>query len=415
MKKTIAFLLIVILCLPSCAGIGDNLPKNESVSDNTAEAAPETHQIAENEKRVGDFAFSFTTEKTEYLPGETIHIYATVTNVSGEDHVYTGSSSAFMADIVMYWKNESGGELNYDPIPWAEDTIPWAEDHRLHTIKNETSRTTLYQFRIPDDVKTGYYDISLSYNGEVALWDNVILISPKYQQSDLMVYCGEVTIHPIEFFLSSSERLEDGSYIESDGLGISELFDDPDADLSVVPELIVGNKDIIQPLLHSHVSIESIDIYNKRLEKLAVSMTNIEALSDIEGGEYYIVITEKRHTDIKQLISRYQSIFKLIKEFPDGSVFSYVDVTSVYKEGVPGVVTSGFKNTEKTELEIINIHEASQRAIAEVTVEYNYVDVKYDPISGVWQVLFAQRNIPGGDQTVYLDSNGVTLLIVYGE
>lgn len=409
--KKLSFLLVLIVILgafSSCVGIGDNLPKNESISDSTVESAPETHQVAENEKRVGDFAFSFTTEKTEYLPGETIHVYATVTNVSGEDHVYTGSSSAFMADIMLYRKNESGGELSHDPIPWAEDMV-------THTIKNESSRTTHYQFHLPEDAKCASYNISLSYNGEVAVWEDVIVISPKYPESSVSVSCGDITIHPIKFFLSSSEYNADGSAIEADGLGIFELFNDPNADFSVIPELKIGDKDKISPFIHEHVSIEIVDIYNKRLEKLAVSLTNIEALLDIEWGEYYIVITERNTSDITDSTVRYQSIFKLIKDIPGSSAFSYADATSVYKEGMPGVVTSGFKNTGKTELEIININEASDRASAEVTVEYNYVDVKYDPIAGVWQVLFAQRTVAGGGQTVYLDNNGVTLLIVYGE
>ncbi len=410
MKKIFVFLLVVLLCLPSCAGIGDDPPKNESVSDNTTEAVSETHQIAENEQRVGNFAFSFTTEKTEYLPGEIIHIYATVTNVSGEDHIYTGSSSAFMADIVMYRKNESGGELEHDPIPWAEDI-------RTHTIKNETSRTTHYQFRIPDDVKCDYYSISLSYNGEVAVWEDVIVISPKYPASSITISSGDVKINPIKFLLSVSEHHADGTVLETDGIGIYELFDDPNNDLSVIPEIYLNKK--LSADIPWDTKLEVVDIYFSDLYQLSLRFTNVEALSDTNPGEYYVVLTEKfdesyGDPDVKEYnVRRYQSIFKLIIKFPDKDKFSFADVTATYREGMPGVVVSGFKNTDSVKMR--SIEDVAERAFAELTEIYFSHRVTIDEDAGVWCVEFVRKTEPAGRQRIYLDRNGVTLLIVHGE
>ena len=33
----------------------------------------------------------------------------------------------------------------------------------------------------------------------------------------------------------------------------------------------------------------------------------------------------------------------------------------------------------------------------------------------IWAISFFTRNVPGGDQTVYLNDKGITLLIIYGE
>ena len=41
--------------------------------------------------------------------------------------------------------------------------------------------------------------------------------------------------------------------------------------------------------------------------------------------------------------------------------------------------------------------------------------VKYDGFDDVWSVTFSTLGTLGGCQTVYLNSKGVTLLIVYGE
>lgn len=188
-KLSIIFALVMLIGLfSSCMEVNNDIPENitdyasdtlqESKTETVTDILPvtenveETQQLIEFKKRADDFSFSFAVEKTEYHPGEDLYLYAKVTNVSGEDHIYTGSSSAFMALLVLYWRTESdetGGELKCDPIPWAEDI-------RTHTIKNGDSRTTMYRFRLPDDVKCTSYTVLLSYNAESAIFEDVISI-----------------------------------------------------------------------------------------------------------------------------------------------------------------------------------------------------------------------------------------------
>lgn len=95
------------------------------------------------------------------------------------------------------------------------------------------------------------------------------------------------------------------------------------------------------------------------------------------------------------------------------STFSYEEDLGIYKENDPGVKYDGFNNT--SEIEINNSEEAIERAKNECTVEYDTVKVYYDDLSGMWKVLFYNKEMLGGDQSVYLDNSGVTCLIVYGE
>lgn len=93
--------------------------------------------------------------------------------------------------------------------------------------------------------------------------------------------------------------------------------------------------------------------------------------------------------------------------------FSYEKDSAIYKTGDPGVKTHEFVNVN-THL-INNQNEAIQQAENERTIEYDTTAVCYDPVSDIWRVLFYTEGILGGCQTVYMDSNGITCLIVYGE
>ncbi|MBR4034271.1 MAG: hypothetical protein IKJ04_05635, partial [Clostridia bacterium] len=64
---------------------------------------------------------------------------------------------------------------------------------------------------------------------------------------------------------------------------------------------------------------------------------------------------------------------------------------------------------------VADSNEAAERAKNECTIGYDTVSVLHDGWDDVWSVTFYTRGTLGGGQTVYLDKNGITLLIVYGE
>ncbi|MBQ8540340.1 MAG: hypothetical protein IJ435_02570 [Clostridia bacterium] len=93
-------------------------------------------------------------------------------------------------------------------------------------------------------------------------------------------------------------------------------------------------------------------------------------------------------------------------------VFSYMYDKSVYEAGEWGVVTEGFANTDISP--IMNSADAIERAKNECTVEYTRTTVFRDNIEDMWLVNFGTDAL-GGDQSVYMNSDGITQLIVYGE
>lgn len=92
--------------------------------------------------------------------------------------------------------------------------------------------------------------------------------------------------------------------------------------------------------------------------------------------------------------------------------FSYAEDAAIYLECEPGVKTSGFVNTTETEITFENVAECAKN---ECTVEYDRITTYFDSDECVWKVHFGTDGMVGGDQSVYLDCDGKTLLIVYGE
>ncbi len=94
---------------------------------------------------------------------------------------------------------------------------------------------------------------------------------------------------------------------------------------------------------------------------------------------------------------------------PYGS-FSFEEVRGSVDFDAPTVKTDGFVNVDEIEMGW-----PMDRAKQEVTIDQDLAQMFYDDAADVWMVRFWNSKMAGGDETVYLNGKGVTLLIVYGE
>lgn len=92
--------------------------------------------------------------------------------------------------------------------------------------------------------------------------------------------------------------------------------------------------------------------------------------------------------------------------------FSYEDDCDYYKDE-PGVKQSGFINIEKSELN--SAEQAVNLAKKECTVEYDTINVAFDSDLIIYRVSFYKEECLGGNQDVYINQEGITQLIIYGE
>lgn len=131
----------------------------------------------------------------------------------------------------------------------------------------------------------------------------------------------------------------------------------------------------------------------------------------------YIELAEQTKAIFDQIIQWNSSTesgknAELVEPHNSAPHFSYAEDAAIYAEGEPGVKTSGFVNTTETEITFENV---TQRAKNECTVEYDSVATYLDTEECIWKVHFYTDGMAGGGQSVYLDCDGKTVLIVYGE
>lgn len=101
--------------------------------------------------------------------------------------------------------------------------------------------------------------------------------------------------------------------------------------------------------------------------------------------------------------------------------FSYEEDAAMYQDGDPGVNPNAFVNTDLFPIE--SQAAALERAKNECTIAYRATSASYDGHADMWRIVFytAARSedgtwaVAGNCQSVYLNSDGITQLIVYGE
>ena len=93
--------------------------------------------------------------------------------------------------------------------------------------------------------------------------------------------------------------------------------------------------------------------------------------------------------------------------------FSYEEVLQMWGKSDPGVKTDGFQNT--SEAVIATPQQVIERAQNECTIKYDTTALAYDNAADIWRVTFYTEGSVGNSQDVYLNGNGLTALIIYGE
>ncbi len=116
--------------------------------------------------------------------------------------------------------------------------------------------------------------------------------------------------------------------------------------------------------------------------------------------------------DYKLNSNIFNSILDIISPQVVVNSFSYTSDCDYYKNS-PGVKQSGFINNEKSKIDCAD--QVVDLAKRECTIEYDAIDVAYDSISNIYRISFYKEKTAGGSQDVYIDTEGITQLIIYSE
>ena len=100
--------------------------------------------------------------------------------------------------------------------------------------------------------------------------------------------------------------------------------------------------------------------------------------------------------------------------------FSFADDLAMYSDNSSNVRYEGFVNIEELEKSLDYDTDAMKRAGTECPVQWDNVHTYFDPTADVWKIEFWDTRDTDGYpmyvyQTVYMNRNGITLLVVFGE
>ncbi len=99
----------------------------------------------------------------------------------------------------------------------------------------------------------------------------------------------------------------------------------------------------------------------------------------------------------------------------NSETFSYKEVSEYYDyyKNEPGIQTSDFVNNTKNKIK--NTEQAVELAKKECTVEYDTIKIDFDEKERIYRVVFYKMDYLGGNQDIYINEDGITQLIVFGE
>ena len=264
-----------------------------------------------------EFEFSYESDRSVYLVGETVKITAKVTNVSGR--TYRWKYGPFVPYVRLYPQLDDG--TLGDPIeqfPYL--AIEYKPEN--HKAKDDESGEKTVSFPIPEDAPIGKYTVVLSFDGyEKVFADAIKVIRPaeqneneKYRYSLITAACGEVGVHPIKCALSSTHYVNGEARETGCSDGVWYLFNNPGTDPKDFPTLVLNGK--VELYVPTHT------IYNERLTLYGMDYEMIEysgdlaGLSELPAGEYLVVFSEYESGEVwnpqDYWKSHWENVFKLI-------------------------------------------------------------------------------------------------------
>ena len=257
------------------------------------------------------FEFTYESDRTVYLVGETVEITARMKNISGR--TYRWEYGPFLPAVRLY-------RIDDEIIESPKIFIEYAPEN--HKAKNGEIGERTVSFPIPEDAQTGKYTLVLMFGGEQKVFDEAITVlrpaeqneNEKYRYSSIIVAIGEEGIYPIKCALGTTHYVNGEARETGCSDGVWYLFNNPGTDPNDFPTLVLNGK--LELYVPTHT------MYNERLTLYGMDYEMIEysgdlaGLSDLPAGEYLVVFSEYEsgEADSPQDYwkSHWENVFKLI-------------------------------------------------------------------------------------------------------
>ena len=130
-----------------------------------------------------------------------------------------------------------------------------------------------------------------------------------------------------------------------------------------------------------------------------------------QGQQDYSTNPTQNNKDASQTESEQNTELEIVEPYASEAEFSYAEERKLYSDISPSIKTSGFVNTSKVDLSFGNVEEHAKN---ECIIEYDSIRTYLDTAECMWKVVFYTEGSSFETQTVYLDYDGITVLIVFG-
>lgn len=268
------------------------------------------------------FELTYRCERSGFLRGESIELTTTVTNMTGEDHFWTGSFGEYRAEAVLFIRLD-GGETYYI----EHNGFPMTDKFLHYVAEAGESREVTYVFDIPKDAPEGYYSIQLSYLDETQTVNGVIGIfeSPNVDVRNMSGVLisnppNGATIAPASGMVCESYYNEvTGEAYEADGMGAYYYFMSieswkGDSFLPHISMVEGGDLSISAPNSLGTPGIYYVKVGDD-FSKGESYVYPQDRFASIPAGEYYVVISSRyKYVSVDGKESRYtayEDVFKL--------------------------------------------------------------------------------------------------------
>lgn len=330
-------------------------------------------------------------------------------------------------------------EYYTDTYPTKNNETNFNRELNMPIAKVENGIAVLYEnewrYCIPE-----YCTLSTTQNG---MNDDIILKEPP----TLIVSCGESSIEALRGTTSWLYQNEDGSEtaIESDSMHPLQAKEYM-TPLILLPSTY-SHIDPLVAYLYFEVAPDEVSVRcwseecweQTGAESEAVDISDYDSGTDepmfivsLRDGNYIYEIIAQWNSSEKYGGTAYYSFYTNKQELSQHNIsnattnqslasFSYEEDVAAYQDGDPGVNSNEFVNVDIYPID--NQDAAVERAKNECTIEYNATNAYYDDHADMWRIVFYTVAyseddtwaILGNCQSVYMNSVGITQLIVYGE
>ncbi len=137
------------------------------------------HPIGPSDSAIsGQLQFTYSANARIFMPGQTVEITVSMTNISDTDVVYYGSQMAFYPDVKLMAKRMTVAGTEVYSLKYLDR--PMTDEYAKYVLAPGGTRTITYTFPIPGDAYLSSYSLTVFFGESSCTFNQVITLVKDY-------------------------------------------------------------------------------------------------------------------------------------------------------------------------------------------------------------------------------------------